>query len=209
MTRVCGVLWNSSGQVDTKNWVSALVSGLASTLTPKYHFAALENSYERFPYLKTCCSTRRCGARHLLRSTGQCWKSRKEKGSLCIRYWSHEANGCSRAGEAASRCPWEPLQRIWEASSCRRTNLCPEEEPACQFVRFEWKAGKEMSSTRDNKPPPGCRWLCCASCEVESIWWSSLAHIATSPWPKEASLMTMHPSCPLDTTSQFQSSWQR
>ncbi|KAK7810934.1 hypothetical protein U0070_013588 [Myodes glareolus] len=46
-----GSFGNSSGGVDTKKCGSALVSSLAASLKPRYHFAALEKSYyERLPY---------------------------------------------------------------------------------------------------------------------------------------------------------------
>ncbi|TKC44030.1 hypothetical protein EI555_003016, partial [Monodon monoceros] len=79
-------------------------------------------------------------------------------------------------------------------------------------------AGRKHPSTgSDNKPSPHpkqpCRppqtpgpcWFCLASPEVESIWWSTLARIATLPWPKEAYLMTVSSFCPLDTTIQWKS----
>ncbi|KAB0402155.1 hypothetical protein E2I00_007738 [Balaenoptera physalus] len=79
-------------------------------------------------------------------------------------------------------------------------------------------AGRKHPSTgSDNKssphpkqpcrPPrtPGPCWFCPASPEVESIWWSTLARIATLPWPKEAYLTTVSSFCPLDTTIQWRS----
>lgn len=46
-----GSFGNSSGEVDTKQCGSALISSLAVSLKPRYHFAALEKSYyERLPY---------------------------------------------------------------------------------------------------------------------------------------------------------------
>lgn len=45
--------------------------------------------------------------------------------SLCLQYCSHEADGCSRTGKAASGRHREPLPRLWEAGSRRETHSRP------------------------------------------------------------------------------------
>ncbi|KFW73282.1 CWF19-like 1, partial [Pygoscelis adeliae] len=49
--RDVGAFANSAGEIDTKKCGSKLVSDLAASLKPRYHFAALEKAYyERLPY---------------------------------------------------------------------------------------------------------------------------------------------------------------
>ncbi|KFV85564.1 CWF19-like 1, partial [Struthio camelus australis] len=49
--RDVGNFGNSPGEIDTKKCGSALVSNLAASVKPRYHFAALEKAYyERLPY---------------------------------------------------------------------------------------------------------------------------------------------------------------
>ncbi|NWZ73865.1 C19L1 protein, partial [Acrocephalus arundinaceus] len=49
--RDVGTFANSAGEIDTKKCGSMLVSDLAASLKPRYHFAALEKAYyERLPY---------------------------------------------------------------------------------------------------------------------------------------------------------------
>ncbi|XP_010118350.1 PREDICTED: CWF19-like protein 1, partial [Chlamydotis macqueenii] len=49
--RGVGTFANSAGEIDTKKCGSKLVSDLAASLKPRYHFAALEKTYyERLPY---------------------------------------------------------------------------------------------------------------------------------------------------------------
>ena len=91
---------------------------------------------------------------------------------------------------------------------------------SCMYIFYHLctDAGRKHPSTgSDNKSSPHpkqpCRpswtpgpcWFCPASPEVESIWWSTLARIATLPWPKEAYLTTVSSFCPLDTTIQWRS----
>lgn len=93
----------------------------------------------------------------MLRSAGQCWKSRKEKGSLCIQYYSHEADGWSGAGKQPPGVPENPSGES-RKHAAREQILAPRgraSQPVSVCDLNEKQVRKKSSTGRDNKPPTG------------------------------------------------------
>uniref|UniRef100_A0A2K6CQ38 CWF19-like protein 1 n=1 Tax=Macaca nemestrina TaxID=9545 RepID=A0A2K6CQ38_MACNE len=137
---------NSSGEVDTKKCGSALVSSLAMGLKPRYHFAALENTYyERLPYRNHIVPQE--NAQHAT--------------------WFIALANLMDAAELVK-------QKSGQEASIGKQISAPVEESACQFFfDLNEKQGRKRSSTgRDSKSSPHPKqprpcWFCLASPEVE------------------------------------------
>ncbi|NXR11629.1 C19L1 protein, partial [Semnornis frantzii] len=145
---------NSAGEIDTKKCGSKLVSDLAASLKPRYHFAALEKAYyERLPY------------RFYLYAFSIVPMSMMDPAELV------------KQPQDVTENPYRKLQKVAQKS---RTPLPAEEEPACQFF-FDLKKHQGKKRPSDEKQrgtsqpkqakkpsqPPGPCWFCLASPEVE------------------------------------------
>uniref|UniRef100_A0A2K5M9H0 Cwf19-like C-terminal domain-containing protein n=1 Tax=Cercocebus atys TaxID=9531 RepID=A0A2K5M9H0_CERAT len=158
-----GNFGNSSGEVDTKNCGSALVSSLAMGLKPRYHFAALEKTYyERLP-----------DRNHIvLQENAQ------------HATWFIALANLMDAAELVKQpldVTENPYRKSGQEASIGKQIPVPVEESACQFFfDLNEKQGRKRSSTgRDSKSsphpkqprkppqPPGLCWFCLASPEVE------------------------------------------
>ncbi|ERE80425.1 CWF19-like protein 1 isoform X1 [Cricetulus griseus] len=176
-----GNFGNSSGEVDTKKCGSALISSLAASLKPRYHFAALEKSYyERLPYRNHVVLQE--STQHATRFIALANVGNAEKKKYLYAF-SIVPMKLMAAAELVKQPPdvtENPYRESGKAAAIGKHVPAPQEEPACQFFfDLNEKQGRKRSSTgRDSKSPqakqprrppqpPGPCWFCLASPEVE------------------------------------------
>lgn len=176
-----GSFGNSSGEVDTKHCGSALISSLAMSLKPRYHFAALEKSYyERLPYRNHVVLQE--SAQHATRFIALANVGNPEKKKYLYAF-SIVPMKLMAVAELVKQPPdvtENPYRESGKQAAGRKQIPAPQEESACQFFfDLNEKQGRKRSSTgRGNKPPhakqprkppqpPGPCWFCLASPEVE------------------------------------------
>ncbi|XP_036294744.1 CWF19-like protein 1 isoform X3 [Pipistrellus kuhlii] len=176
-----GNFGNSSGEVDTKNCGSALVSNLATGLKPRYHFAALEKTYyERLPYRNHIVLQE--NAQHATRFIALANVGNPEKKKYLYAF-SIVPMKLMDAAELVKQPPdvtENPYRKCGKEAPIGKQIPAPEEESACQFFfDLNEKRGRKRSSTgRDSKSPhpkqprkppqpSGPCWFCLASPEVE------------------------------------------
>lgn len=176
-----GSFGNSSGEVDTKKCGSALVSSLASSLKPRYHFAALEKSYyERLPYRNHVVLQE--SPQHATRFIALANVGNAEKKKYLYAF-SIVPMKLMAAAELVKQPPdvtENPYRETGKEAAVGKHTPASQEEPACQFFfDLNEKQGRKRSSTgRDSKSPhakqprkppqpPGPCWFCLASPEVE------------------------------------------
>uniref|UniRef100_A0A8C6H446 CWF19-like protein 1 n=1 Tax=Mus spicilegus TaxID=10103 RepID=A0A8C6H446_MUSSI len=176
-----GSFGNSSGEVDTKNCGSALISSLAVSLKPRYHFAALEKSYyERLPYRNHVVLQE--SAQHATRFIALANVGNPEKKKYLYAF-SIVPMKLMAVAELVKQPPdvtENPYRDSGKQAAGGKQISAPQEESACQFFfDLSEKQGRKRPSTgRDTKPPhakqprkppqpPGPCWFCLASPEVE------------------------------------------
>lgn len=176
-----GSFGNSSGGVDTKKCGSALVSRLAASLKPRYHFAALEKSYyERLPYRNHVVLQE--SAQHATRFIALANVGNLEKKKYLYAF-SIVPMKLMAVAELVKQPPdvtENPYRESGKEAAGGKQIPAPQEESACQFFfdLNEKQGRKRLSSGKDNKPPqakqprrppqpPGPCWFCLASPEVE------------------------------------------
>ncbi|XP_015392176.1 CWF19-like protein 1 isoform X3 [Panthera tigris] len=172
----------AQGEVDTKKCGSALISGLATDLKPRYHFAALEKTYyERLPYRNHIVLQET--TQHATRFIALASVGNPEKKKYLYAF-SIVPMKLMDAAELVKQPPdvtENPYRKSGKEASMGKPIPAPEEESACQFFfDLNEKQGRKRSSTgRDSKSsphpkqprkppqPPGPCWFCLASPEVE------------------------------------------
>ncbi|KAM4839590.1 CWF19-like protein 1 isoform X2 [Urocitellus parryii] len=171
----------AQGEVDTKKCGSALVSSLATSLKPRYHFAALEKSYyERLPYRNHVVLQE--NAQHATRFIALANVGNPEKKKYLYAF-SIIPMKLMDTAELVKQPPdvtENPYRKSGKEASIGKQIPIPEEDSACQFFfDLNEKQGRKRSSTgRDSKSPhskqprkppqpPGPCWFCLASPEVE------------------------------------------
>ncbi|KAJ7426905.1 CWF19-like protein 1 [Willisornis vidua] len=175
--RDVGTFANSAGEIDTKKCGSKLVSDLAASLKPRYHFAALEKAYyERLPYRNHTVlqETPQHVTRFIaLADVGNTSKKKYLYAFSIVPMSAMEPAELVKQPQDVTENPYRKLRR--EAAKARA-----EEEPASQFFfdlnkqqgKKRPSEGKERgeSQPKQAKRPPqptGPCWFCLASPEVE------------------------------------------
>ncbi|NXG17895.1 C19L1 protein, partial [Grallaria varia] len=175
--RDVGTFANSAGEIDTKKCGSKLVSDLAASLKPRYHFAALEKAYyERLPYRNHTVlqETPQHVTRFIaLADVGNTSKKKYLYAFSIVPMSAMEPAELVKQPQDVTENPYRKLRR--EAAKAKA-----EEEPASQFFfdlnKQQGKKrptdGKERgdSKPKQAKKPPqptGPCWFCLASPEVE------------------------------------------
>ncbi|NXJ25154.1 C19L1 protein, partial [Dicrurus megarhynchus] len=179
--RDVGTFANSAGEIDTKKCGSKLVSDLAASLKPRYHFAALEKAYyERLPYRNHMVlqETPQHVTRFIaLADVGNTSKKKYLYAFSIVPMSSMDPAELVKQPQDVTENPYRKLRKEAPKS---KAPLCAEEEPACQFF-FDLNKhqgtkrpsdGKERgeSQPKQAKKPPqptGPCWFCLASPEVE------------------------------------------
>ncbi|XP_068874985.1 CWF19-like protein 1 [Aphelocoma coerulescens] len=179
--RDVGTFANSAGEIDTKKCGSKLVSDLAASLKPRYHFAALEKAYyERLPYRNHMVlqETPQHVTRFIaLADVGNTSKKKYLYAFSIVPLSSMDPAELVKQPQDVTENPYRKLRKEAPKS---KAPLCAEEEPACQFFfdlnKHQGKKrpsdGKERgdSQPKQAKKPPqptGPCWFCLASPEVE------------------------------------------
>ncbi|XP_062436560.1 CWF19-like protein 1 isoform X2 [Rhea pennata] len=179
--RDVGNFGNSPGEVDTKKCGSALVSNLAASLKPRYHFAALEKAYyERLPYRNHIVlqETPQHVSRFIaLADVGNTSKKKYLYAFSIVPMSLMDPAELVKQPQDVTESPYRKLRK--EAHKAK-TLMCAEEEPACQFFfdlnknqgKKRPSDGKERGNfqPKQAKKPPqptGPCWFCLASPEVE------------------------------------------
>ncbi|NXG51521.1 C19L1 protein, partial [Psilopogon haemacephalus] len=172
---------NSTGEIDTKKCGSKLVSDLAASLKPRYHFAALEKVYyERLPYRNHTVlkETPQHVSRFIaLADVGNAGKKKYLYAFSIVPMSMMDLAELVKQPQDVTENPYRKLEKVAQKS---RTPLPAEEDPACQFF-FDLKKHQGNKRSSDEKQrvtsqpkqakkppqPPGPCWFCLASPEVE------------------------------------------
>uniref|UniRef100_U3KEF0 CWF19 like cell cycle control factor 1 n=1 Tax=Ficedula albicollis TaxID=59894 RepID=U3KEF0_FICAL len=179
--RDVGTFANSAGEIDTKKCGSKLVSDLAASLKPRYHFAALEKAYyERLPYRNHVVlqETPQHVTRFIaLADVGNTSKKKYLYAFSIVPMSSMDPAELVKQPQDVTENPYRKLRKEAPKS---KAPLSAEEEPASQFFfdlnKHQGKKrpsdGKERgdSQPKQAKKPPqptGPCWFCLASPEVE------------------------------------------
>ncbi|XP_051655644.1 CWF19-like protein 1 [Manacus candei] len=175
--RDVGTFANSAGEIDTKTCGSKLVSDLAASLKPRYHFAALEKAYyERLPYRNHTVlqETPQHVTRFIaLADVGNTSKKKYLYAFSIVPMSSMDPAELVKQPQDVTENPYRKLRK--EAARARA-----EEEPARQFFfdlnkhqgkkrPSDGKQGGDSQPKQAKKPPQptGPCWFCLASPEVE------------------------------------------
>ncbi|XP_061857810.1 CWF19-like protein 1 isoform X1 [Colius striatus] len=179
--RDVGVFASSAGEIDTKKCGSKLVSDLAASLKPRYHFAALKKVYfERLPYRNHIVlqETPQHVSRFIaLADVGNASKRKYLYAFTIVPMSSMDPAELVKQPQDVTENPYQKWRKEVQHTE---TALCAEEETSCQFFfdlnKREGKKrpsdGKERgnSQAKQAKKPPqptGPCWFCLASPEVE------------------------------------------
>ncbi|NXN91198.1 C19L1 protein, partial [Rhinopomastus cyanomelas] len=177
--RDVGAFANSAGEIDTKKCGSKLVSDLAASLKPRYHFAALEKVYyERLPYRNHTVlqETPQHVSRFIaLADVGNTSKKKYLYAFSIVPMSLMDASELVKQPQDVTENPYRKLQKEIKKN---RAPTSAEEEPARQFFfdlnKHQGKKrpsdGKESFQPKQTKKPSqptGPCWFCLASPEVE------------------------------------------
>ncbi|XP_056208137.1 CWF19-like protein 1 [Falco biarmicus] len=179
--RDVGTFANSAGEIDTKKCGSKLVSDLAASLKPRYHFAALEKAYyERLPYRNHTVLQET--PQHVSRfiALADVGNTSKKKYLYAFSIVPMNLMDPAELVKQPQDVTENPYRRSRKEAQKTKTPLCAEEEPACQFFfdlnKHQGKKRPSDAKERGNsqpkqakKPPQstGPCWFCLASPEVE------------------------------------------
>ncbi|XP_075010118.1 CWF19-like protein 1 isoform X4 [Calonectris borealis] len=179
--RDVGTFANSAGEIDTKKCGSKLVSDLAASLKPRYHFAALEKAYyERLPYRNHTVLQET--PQHVSRfiALADVGNTSKKKYLYAFSIVPMSLMDPAELVKQPQDVTENPYRKSRKEAQKTKAPLCAEEEPACQFFfdldKHQGKKrpsdGKERgnSQPKQAKKPPqptGPCWFCLASPEVE------------------------------------------
>ncbi|XP_072197050.1 CWF19-like protein 1 isoform X3 [Excalfactoria chinensis] len=172
---------NSPGEIDTKKCGSTLISDLAASLKPRYHFAALEKAYyERLPYRNHTVLQET--PQHVTRfiALAEVGNTSKKKYLYAFSIIPMSLMDPAELVKQPQDVTENPYRKLRKGTQKTKVLGCAEEETACQFF-FDLKKhqgkkrssdGKDRGSTQTKqakKPsqPTGPCWFCLASPEVE------------------------------------------
>lgn len=173
---------NSPGQIDTKKCGSTLISDLAASLKPRYHFAALEKAYyERLPYRNHTVLQET--PQHVTRfiALAEVGNTSKKKYLYAFSIIPMSLMDPAELVKQPQDVTENPYRKLRKGTQKTKVLGCAEqEEPACQFFfdlkkhqgKKRFSDGKDRGSTQSKqakKPPQptGPCWFCLASPEVE------------------------------------------
>ncbi|XP_025896473.1 CWF19-like protein 1 [Nothoprocta perdicaria] len=172
---------NSPGEIDTKKCGSALISNLAASLKPRYHFAALEKTYyERVPYRNHTVLQE--APQHVSRfiALADVGNTSKKKYLYAFSIVPMSKMDPAELVKQPQDVTENPYRKLQKEAHKGRTLVSAEEEAACQFFfdlnknqgKKRPSDGKERgnSQPKQAKKPPqptGPCWFCLASPEVE------------------------------------------
>ncbi|KAI6066613.1 CWF19-like protein 1 [Aix galericulata] len=173
---------NSPGKINTKKCGSTLISDLAASLKPRYHFAALEKAYyERLPYRNHMVlqETPQHVSRFIaLADVGNTSKKKYLYAFSIVPMSLMDPAELVKQPQDVTENPYRKSQK--EAQKTTKALVCAEEEPACQFFfdlnKHQGKKrpsdGKERGNSQPKQAktpsqPTGPCWFCLASPEVE------------------------------------------
>ncbi|XP_029328388.1 CWF19-like protein 1 isoform X3 [Mus caroli] len=159
-----GSFGNSSGEVDTKNCGSALISSLAMSLKPRNHVVLQESAQHATRFIA-------------LANVGN---PEKKKYLYAFSIVPMKLMAVAELVKQPPDVTENPYRDSGKQAAGGKQIPAPQEESACQFFfDLSEKQGRKRPSTgRDNKPPhakqprkppqpPGPCWFCLASPEVE------------------------------------------
>uniref|UniRef100_A0A8B9T3K4 CWF19-like protein 1 n=1 Tax=Anas platyrhynchos TaxID=8839 RepID=A0A8B9T3K4_ANAPL len=178
--RDVGNFANSPGKINTKKHGSTLISDLAASLKPRYHFAALEKAYyERLPYRNHTVlqETPQHVSRFIaLADVGNTSKKKYLYAFSIVPMSLMDPAELVKQPQDVTENPYRQLRK--EAQKTTKALVC--EEPACQFFfdlnKHQGKKrpsdGKERGNSQPKQAktpsqPTGPCWFCLASPEVE------------------------------------------
>ncbi|NXS63908.1 C19L1 protein, partial [Brachypteracias leptosomus] len=179
--RDVGAFANSPAKIDTKKCGSKLISDLAESIKPRYHFAALEKTYyERLPYRNHTVLQET--PQHVSRfiALADVGNSSKKKYLYAFSIVPMRLMDPAELVKQPQDVTENPYRKSQKEGQKMKPPLRAEEEPACQFFfdlnKHQGKKrpsdGKERGSSQPKqakKPPQptGPCWFCLASPEVE------------------------------------------
>ncbi|XP_074011308.1 CWF19-like protein 1 isoform X2 [Numenius arquata] len=179
--RHVGTFANSAGGIDTKKCGSKLVSDLAASLKPRYHFAALEKVYyERLPYRNHTVLQET--PQHVSRfiALADVGNTSKKKYLYAFSITPMSLMDPAELVKQPQDVTENPYRKSWKEAQKTKAPLCPEEEPTCQFFfdlnkhqgkkrPSDEKAAGDSQPKQAKKPPQpmGPCWFCLASPDVE------------------------------------------
>ncbi|KFU85278.1 CWF19-like 1 [Chaetura pelagica] len=191
--RGVGTFANTAGEIDTKKCGSKLISDLAASLKPRYHFAALEKAYyERLPYRNHTVLQE--APQHVSRfiALADVGNTSKKKYLYAFSIVPMSSMDPAELVKQPQDVTENPYRKSQKEAQKTRAPLCSEVpslpcvysgftlEPACQFFfdlnKHQGKKrpsdGKERGNSQPKqvrKPPQptGPCWFCLASPEVE------------------------------------------
>ncbi|XP_065605270.1 CWF19-like protein 1 isoform X1 [Cyrtonyx montezumae] len=176
-----GIYANSTREIDTMKCGSALISDLASSVKPRYHFAALEKAYyERLPYRNH--SVLQETPQHVTRfiALAEVGNTSKKKYLYAFSIVPMSLMDPTELVKQPQDVTENPYQKLQKGAQKTKVLGCAEEETARQFFfdlnKHQGKKrpsdGKDKGSSQPKqakKPPQptGPCWFCLASPEVE------------------------------------------
>ncbi|NWI13439.1 C19L1 protein, partial [Crypturellus soui] len=179
--RDVGNFGNSPGEIDPKKCGSALISNLAASLKPRYHFAALEKTYyERVPYRNHTVLQE--APQHVSRfiALADVGNTSKKKYLYAFSIVPMSVMDPAELVKQPQDVTENPYRKLRKEAHKAKTLVCAEEEPACQFFfdlnksqgkkrSSDGKGGGNSQPKQPKKPPQptGPCWFCLASPEVE------------------------------------------
>ncbi|XP_066856747.1 CWF19-like protein 1 isoform X2 [Anser cygnoides] len=179
--RDVGNFANSPGKIDTKKCGSTLISDLAASLKPRYHFAALEKAYyERLPYRNHTVLQET--PQHVSRfiALADVGNTSKKKYLYAFSIVPMSLMDPAELVKQPQDVTENPYRKSRKEAQKTKALVCAEEEPACQFFfdlnKHQGKKrpsdGKERGNSQPKQAknpsqPTGPCWFCLASPEVE------------------------------------------
>ncbi|XP_074869582.1 CWF19-like protein 1 isoform X2 [Carettochelys insculpta] len=179
--RDVGNFGNKPEEVDTKRCGSVLISNLAMSLKPRYHFAALEKIYyERLPYRNHVVLQE--NTQHVSRfiALANVGNTCKKKYLYAFSIFPMSSMDLAELVKQPQDVTENPYRESGKEAHKSKMLSGSEEQPACQFFfdlskqrgKKRQSDGKEGQHFQHKQPrkisqPPGSCWFCLASPEVE------------------------------------------
>ncbi|XP_053864467.1 CWF19-like protein 1 isoform X1 [Malaclemys terrapin pileata] len=179
--RGVGNFGNKPGEMDTKRCGSVLISNLATSLKPRYHFAALEKThYERLPYRNHVVLQE--NAQHVSRfiALANVGNTSKKKYLYAFSILPMRSMDPAELVKQPQDVTENPYRKSGKEAHQPKMLSGAEEEPACQFFfdlskqhgkkrPSDGKGGQHSQLKQPKKihQPTGPCWFCLSSPEVE------------------------------------------
>ncbi|XP_043387217.1 CWF19-like protein 1 isoform X5 [Chelonia mydas] len=180
-SRGVGNFGNKPGEMDTERCGSVLISNLATSLKPRYHFAALEKTYyERLPYRNHVVLQE--NAQHVSRfiALANVGNTSKKKYLYAFSILPMRSMDPAELVKQPQDVTENPYQKSGKEAHKPKMLSGAEEEPACQFFfdlskrhgkkrPSDGKGGQHSQLKQPKKihQPTGPCWFCLSSPEVE------------------------------------------